>query len=349
MTCPPRSHPRELARLRALRSLHLLDTEPEERFDRLTRIGAQLLGFDYCLISLIDANRQWFKSDYGGIGCSQTERGISFCGHTILQQEGLLLIENASEHDWFRENPLVTGQPHIATHLGITLYATDGLPIGTLCGINSSVKVPSQAQIAAFTDLARCAESEIIGIQDACTDPLTNLPNRRGFFRFASSLKDLANAQNLELGFTYIDINNLKQINDEQGHHMGDQAIETLGKAILASIRSHSGCDLPVRLSGDEFGILILSQQPRRASAAVIQRIRAELRNHPLRSTAERERQTVSFEHGLSLTGPELPRQRGIDSLIQAAESAMRHNKRRRKHQENALHQLMQGSSPGDG
>jgi len=107
-----RPHPLdEIQRLRTLQGLNLLDTLPEERFDRFTRLAARLFDVPIALVSLVDRNRQWFKSREG-LEASETSRDISFCGHAILREEPLV-IPDALRDPRFADNPLVTSAPHI--------------------------------------------------------------------------------------------------------------------------------------------------------------------------------------------------------------------------------------------
>lgn len=108
--------PDEQQRLAVLRSLHILDTPPEERFDRITRTAQRLFNVPIALISLIDAHRQWFKSCQG-LPVSETPRGISFCGHAILADTPLI-IPDALLDPRFADNPLVTGEPRIRFYAG---------------------------------------------------------------------------------------------------------------------------------------------------------------------------------------------------------------------------------------
>ncbi len=121
----------EPERLRALRSLALLDTPPEERFDRVVRFAAEQLDMPIAMVSLIDDQRQWFKSRVG-MDVSQTARDISFCGHAILQSE-LFIVEDARLDTRFADNPLVTGEPGVRFYAGAPLSSPSGERIGTLC------------------------------------------------------------------------------------------------------------------------------------------------------------------------------------------------------------------------
>lgn len=151
--------PDEAERLASLRALGLLDTPPEERFDRITRIARTLFDVPIAAISLVDADRQWFKSRQG-LGAEQTPREVSFCGHAILGSE-LFEIPDATRDERFRDNPLVAGEPNLRFYAGAPLSAPDGRRIGTLCVIDRRPRELTPAQKAALRDLAACAEREI--------------------------------------------------------------------------------------------------------------------------------------------------------------------------------------------
>lgn len=109
----------ESDRLKALRSLDLLDTPRERRFDRLTRIAQRFFGVQMAVVSLIDEDRQWFKSAQG-LDVDETPRNISFCGHAILGK-GLFLIPDAQKDERFSDNPMVTGGPKVRFYAGFPL------------------------------------------------------------------------------------------------------------------------------------------------------------------------------------------------------------------------------------
>ncbi|RZU47671.1 PAS domain S-box-containing protein [Fluviicoccus keumensis] len=150
-------------RLQALRDLHILDTAPEERFDRLVRTARALFKTPIVLISLIDANRQWFKSCIG-LEVDSTPRDISFCGHAILHDD-ILHIPDALADNRFADNPLVTGAPHIRFYAGAPLR-TGGHRIGTLCLIDRNPRRLSDEERGQLRDIADAIEHQFT-LQDA--------------------------------------------------------------------------------------------------------------------------------------------------------------------------------------
>ncbi|RMJ03113.1 Alkaline phosphatase synthesis sensor protein PhoR [Marinobacter litoralis] len=148
----------EASRLAALQATHLLDTPPEERFDRVTRLAAKLFDVPICLVSLIDSDRQWFKSCLG-LDVRETGRDISFCGHAILGSN-LFVVEDALTDERFSDNPLVTGPPDIRFYAGAPLTDLEGYRLGTLCLIDRSPRTFSEQDQLALRDFADIIERE---------------------------------------------------------------------------------------------------------------------------------------------------------------------------------------------
>lgn len=151
--------PDEPQRLQALQDLEILDTPPEARFDRVTRIAQQLFQVPIALVSLVDADRQWFKSRQG-LDAPETPRDISFCGHAILG-EGVFVVPNATTDERFQDNPLVCGGPDIRFYAGAPLHGPTGARVGTLCLIDRVPRTLSPEQLASLRDLADCVEGEL--------------------------------------------------------------------------------------------------------------------------------------------------------------------------------------------
>ena len=242
----------ERRRLATLRALGLLDSPAEERFDRITRLAQRLFDVPTVLVSLIDEDRQWFKSSQG-TEVAETSREVSFCGHAILGT-GVMQVADARLDPRFTDNPLVAGDPRIRFYAGCPIAAPDGSNIGTLCLIDSEPRVLSGGDEQALADLAELVEREIAAIQLALDDELTGLSNRRGFLLMADKVLDVCRRQGVAAALVFADLDNLKLINDRFGHEEGDRAIREMAAILTLTLRSS---DVLGRVGGDEFCALL--------------------------------------------------------------------------------------------
>jgi phosphoribosyl 1,2-cyclic phosphodiesterase len=149
----------EERRLRSLRNLGLLDTAPEDRFDRLTERARQLLGMPIALVTLVDGDRQWFKSRQGGDGATESPRDQSVCAHAILGSD-VLQVPDLLQDDRFADNPAVIGN-HARFYAGAPLVLSDGSRIGTLCVVDRRPRLLDQTQLDQLRTLAREVEAEL--------------------------------------------------------------------------------------------------------------------------------------------------------------------------------------------
>lgn len=149
----------EALRIADLEAIDLLDTPAEERFDRIVRLAERIFEVPIAYIALIDADRQWFKARCG-LSVDQTGREVSFCSHTILQDE-ILVVPDAREDDRFHDNPLVVGDPFIRFYAGCPLAGPGGTNIGTLCLADTRPRQPTSAELELLGELAAVAQREI--------------------------------------------------------------------------------------------------------------------------------------------------------------------------------------------
>ena len=150
----------EVGRLAALRSYAILDTDPEQAFDDLTRVAARICGTPIALVSLIDEHRQWFKSKVG-LDASETPRDLAFCAHAILEPEQVLVVGDARGDDRFRENPLVTGDPNVIFYAGAPLVTPEGQAMGTLCVIDHEPRELDEEDHETLQSLARATVAQL--------------------------------------------------------------------------------------------------------------------------------------------------------------------------------------------
>ena len=317
----------ELARLDTLRSLNVLDTPSEERFDRLTRLARRMFGVPIALVSLVDENRQWFKS-CTGLDTSELGRNISFCGHAILGDD-LFIIADARDDERFADNPLVTQFPHLRFYAGCPLKHPNGSKLGTLCIIDTRPRSLSRDDLQDLRYLAEMAERELAAINLATIDELTGLSNRRGFMLLAEKCLRYCLRQRLPASLVYFDLDNLKDINDRFGHDEGDRAIQLFADRLRSNFRDS---DVMGRIGGDEF-VLLMNNTDATTAATVVDKFEAVMREF---NAFSRLRFPVMFARGIVTAHPHT--KATLDSLLKDGDRLMYNHKRQRRGQRGQLH-----------
>ena len=319
MTLPP-TPPEEPRRIAALHALNILDTQPEESFDRITRLAQRLFGTQMATVSLIDTDRQWFKSAQG-LGEPENSRDVSFCAHAILSSE-TTVVPDATRDERFADNPLVMGDPNIRFYAGHPVSAPGGEPLGTLCVIDDKPWEEADFDVEALRELAAMVEAEIASLSLAIGDELTGLANRRGFEMLGERLLAAARALELPLAVVYADLDNMKPINDRLGHEAGDRAIAEVAGLLEETLRSS---DLIARLGGDEFCAVLVDVDPAGVEGALA-RVEEALARRNAKSDQEFD---LSLSFGYETAAPD--DERSLWDLTAAADAAMLEAKRRRK------------------
>jgi diguanylate cyclase (GGDEF)-like protein len=307
----------EAERLHALRTLKILDTSDEERFDRVTRMAKRMFNVSISLVSLVDEDRQWFKSKQG-LDAPETPRDISFCGHAI-NQEGLFIIPDASKDERFFDNPLVTDAPNIRFYAGYPLKLRQGINIGTLCLIDPRPQGLDEEDQQLLKDLGAMIEQEIQSIQVATLDELTLISNRRGFLNLVDHSVKVCRRNQWSMTFILFDLNKFKAINDTYGHHEGDFVLTTFAQIMLDSFRDS---DVIGRLGGDEF-VAMLSDSDDGKTDLILERFSAAIdqANDTLNKPYQIEYSAgvMHFQHDTD---------QSIEDMIQEADAAMYEQKK---------------------
>jgi len=302
----------EAERLSSLHALKLLDTAAEERFDRITRLAARLFNVPVALVSLVDRDRQWFKSKQGIDAC-ETGRDISFCGHAILR-EGPLVVPDASADPDFADNPLVTGAPHIRFYAGQPVHAPDGSRVGTLCLISPEPRPFSDDDRAQLADLGAMVDREFSVLQMATTDELTKLSNRRGFAEIAWHVLALCRRTSRPASLAALDIDRFRIINETLGRAEGDRVLRSFGTQLTVHFRSS---DVVSRLGADEFCVLAGGATELEMIDA-LERFAVSFARSELAATHPR----LSWSAGIVELGPASPN--SIDEILKIADRNMR-------------------------
>lgn len=297
----------EAQRLQALHRYRILDSDREQTFEDLVTIARAVAGTSMAAVTLVDAERQWFKSVQGTV-VAELPRAHSMCGHAILQPSEVMVVEDARTDARFHDNPLVTGDPRVRFYAGAPLISTDGLPLGTLCVFDPQPRTldadRTQAlaalsrQVMVVMELRRFALDiqqhmlerddyerllsdyhDVLVAQNADlaeqsrTDPLTGLPNRRAMAHALDTAIDVG-----QPCVALLDIDHFKQINDVQGHATGDRVLAELGRLLRAHV---AGGAMAARYGGEEF-VLVLPDTGLHTATLQCEQLRRAVGDLPL-------------------------------------------------------------------
>lgn len=242
----------EPARIAALERYNVLDTPAEGPFEKITNLVRAVLDVPMSAVSLIDADRQWFKS-HPGIESSETPRDLAFCNYTIRSRDPMI-VADASQDSRFSANPLVTGNPNIASYAGVPLETPDGYNIGSLCAIDTRARDFDPAHIDVLKRLAALVVDQLELRRIAERDHLSGALTRRAFVAELDRAIALHKRHERPAALVLIDIDHFKAVNDSHGHPAGDRAICALVDCVSGMKRPS---DVFGRIGGEEFGLLL--------------------------------------------------------------------------------------------
>ncbi len=235
----------EASRLATLHGMGILDTPREDRFDRFTRVAARTFGVPIALISLVDRDRQWFKSAEGLDG-EETPREFSFCGHAILG-DGVFEVQNTRLDPRFRDNPLVTGPPRIRFYAGAPLKAPNGHRLGTLCVIDRLPRRLSVDEKSRLQDLADMVARQLAKVVDAKATKPARVTHTLSGARFFDAIPN-------EHGLSVL----LFDIDDVLASHDNDDSSMSPGEIFAQLLHEHFPAALSIAHIGDyHFCVLI--------------------------------------------------------------------------------------------
>ena len=250
----------EVGRLAALSGYNVLDTAREAPFDKITALVRTLLDVPIATVSLIDENRQWFKSNQG-INACETAREVSFCTHTI-RSRAPMVVADARNDDRFRDNPLVTGPPYIASYAGAPLTSPGGYNVGALCAMDRVPRDFTPAQIDLLKSFAAMVVDELELRQIAQRDHLTGALTRRALIALANDEILRRDRYQRPSALILFDIDHFKLVNDRLGHASGDEVLKAIARCCGATMRAS---DVFGRVGGEEFAFVLPETGPTEA------------------------------------------------------------------------------------
>ena len=321
-----------------LAKLHALDpfyTPLEERFERLTRLARRALSVPIAAITIVQGDRQWFKS-VAGLEITELPMAKSLCG-AVLKEGKPVIVKDALEDLDLMSNPLVLGEPKIRFYAGHPIKDSDGKTIGTFCVMGMKPRTTDTDFGPTLADLGEMAQRELFSVElhnaqselvaklgearrQAMFDPLTRLWNRRGGIDLLNKALDEALRHDYTLGIYLADIDNFKSVNDKYGHQVGDEVLSRIARKIVGSVRPQ---DLVCRYGGDEF-LVIVHDVDQKDCAEIAERVCDGIRSAPVRTREGTARVTLSIGIAMRNRGDGIT----THGLIEKADQALYSSKR---------------------
>lgn len=313
---------------------NLLYTPIEERFERITRLARRTLDVPVAAVTLINDDKQWFKS-VSGWTVTELPRHQSLCRKT-LQNDRLTVVEDTASDPDLAGLPVVTGRPNFRFYAGIPLYDADRSTIGTFCVLDVKPRRFSSFDIQGLSDLAALAQNELyadhlssvhsaltsklsMARREAMMDPLTRLWNRRGAMVMLKAAFEEADRLRAPVGIALLDLDNFKRINDTYGHQIGDEVLRRMGTRLISSVR---GEDLTCRIGGDEF-LLIMAESDQTMSAKIAERVRRAITDTAIQTRQGAMPMSISVGYTVREPGESLT----LEQLLERADRGLMQSK----------------------
>lgn len=321
-------------KIASIHSLDLFYTPLEERFERITRIARRALHAPVAAISLLNDDKQWFKSA-AGWGISELPRDQAICRLTVEANQ-IVMIGDTLADPRVAKLPVVMAAPRFRAYAGHPLTDEQGACIGTFCVFDLKPREFAPVDRQTLTDLAALAQRELLSDQltsahaaltsklgmarrEALMDPLTHLWNRRGASVLLKGAFASADQRGMPLALALLDLDNFKRINDTRGHQAGDEVLRRVASRLLTTVR---GDDAICRLGGDEFLVLMAD-----TDAAIASRIAERIRHAITDSPIPTRDGTLSVSVSVGCTIRQPRETTAVDALLERADRALMESK----------------------
>ena len=293
----------EASRIDSLFKLDVLDTDPDERFDRITRLAKRMFDVPIALISLVDKKRQWFKSKQG-LDANETSRKVSFCAHAIAKpvpldsKHRIMEITNTLLDNRFKHNPLVLDQPKIRFYAGFVLQSHNDYNLGTLCIVDSKPRKLSTTEREALFDFGMITQNALQSLRHEDKDIDTELYNRRGFLSIAEFMLENSCQQKVSTTLIYFDMLNFPSLVMQYSNLIEKEILENFVKLLKSMFRES---DLLARIDTGRF-VALTTHQHNFNVEDLLNRFKENVQVH---NTHTQEKFRIKFRAGTITSSPE--------------------------------------------